>query len=120
MIRIALLSAALASPVAADDLFTVGTAEVVLSFAPTDVAAVAGGPGDGAVSVQLTEDAALRFGAFTRDHLGERIRVTRCGRTIMRPVIHDAIFGGTLLLTVAEGMSAQTLRDEIAGAAPCP
>ena len=55
--------------------------------------------GHWAVQLTLTEDDAITFGDWTREHVGKRAAVVSNERVIFAPTIQAAIPGGELLIT---------------------
>jgi preprotein translocase subunit SecD len=64
--------------------------------------------GEPVVTVRLTEQAKLRFGQFTTDHVGKKIEFRVDGQSIMTPVLRTPILGGTL--QIADKLDTERVR----------
>ena len=81
----------------------VGVAEARTSFADSK---------EWVVDVKLTPDGAARFGAYTRDHLGQRLAFVVDGEVVSAPRIRSEISGGSVQITMGERVDPEQQRLE--------
>ncbi|MGL5010685.1 MAG: SecDF P1 head subdomain-containing protein [Paracoccaceae bacterium] len=89
--------------------FVIGKDELAMERkAILDAEQIPAQDGGVALNVRLVPAQGEELGRFTADHIGSMMDIFVCDKLVLQPMIMDAIYGGTFMIT-GHGMDVQAL-----------